>query len=836
MSNLSELLPAGAGAKSADFVASGTLASGQTVALKTDGTVEAITGVGESVGSAAVFQSAASAYINSAFDSANNKIVVAYQTSTAGYAVVGTVSGTSISFGTPVVFASGSPGIYWQNVVFDSNVNKFVFAYYGNGPGKAIVGTVSGTSISFGTEAQFNNQYVSYIELAFDSTNNKVVIAYCDQSNSSYGTALVATVSGTSISFGSKTIFESANSVYIGATFDSANNKVVISYSDNGNSAYGTAIVGTVSGTSISFGTAVVFEAATSTYTSATFDSNANKVVIAYRDDGNSQYGTAIVGTVSGTSISFGTAVVFNSVSTYDISTTFDSTNNKVVISYTSSVAGSGTVITGTVSGTSISFDSALVFDASGTSSSATFDSNANKVVIAYRNTSSYGTGLVLTVPTTNNTSFIGITDEAISSAASGSVIVQGGVSDKATAGYAFSFGGASVFESATVVDISSTFDSNTNKIVIAYKDGGNSNYGTAIIGTVSGTSISFGTPTVFATHSVQYVSTVYDPDTQNIIISYRNASVAASALAVVGSVSGTSISFGTAVQYAASSVFTQGIVYDTTNDKVVIVYDDATVDATSSIVGTVSGTSISFGAAVAFNSGRVSYVSAAYDVANGKIVTAYTENSQGKARVGTVSGTSISFGSAVNFSSGNLFYPKTIYDVANEKILIAYRDSENSNYGTAIVGTVSGTSISFGSSAVFYSGLSQVIQGAYDSTNNLVILSYADGDNSNYGNTVSATISGTSVSFGQPAIFNSATTNGGFGAFVSYDSNSEKIVYAFTDGGNSNYGTAIVANGTADLVINTDYFVQSDGTLSTTSSTVPAGRALSSTSILLEG
>ena len=41
MSNLSELLPAGAGAKSAKFVASGTLASGQTVALKSDGTVEA---------------------------------------------------------------------------------------------------------------------------------------------------------------------------------------------------------------------------------------------------------------------------------------------------------------------------------------------------------------------------------------------------------------------------------------------------------------------------------------------------------------------------------------------------------------------------------------------------------------------------------------------------------------------------------------------------------------------------------------------------------------------------------------------------------------------------
>ena len=37
------------------------------------------------------------------------------------------------------------------------------------------------------------------------------------------------------------------------------------------------------------------------------------KIVIAYRDNGNSNYGTAVVGTVSGTSISFGTPVVFES-------------------------------------------------------------------------------------------------------------------------------------------------------------------------------------------------------------------------------------------------------------------------------------------------------------------------------------------------------------------------------------------------------------------------------------------------------------------------------------------------------------------------------------------
>jgi hypothetical protein len=42
MSNLSELLPTGGGQNAVDFVASGTLSSGQTVALKANGTVEAV--------------------------------------------------------------------------------------------------------------------------------------------------------------------------------------------------------------------------------------------------------------------------------------------------------------------------------------------------------------------------------------------------------------------------------------------------------------------------------------------------------------------------------------------------------------------------------------------------------------------------------------------------------------------------------------------------------------------------------------------------------------------------------------------------------------------------
>ena len=87
---------------------------------------------------------------------------------------------------------------------------------------------------------------------------------------------------------GSAVVYNTGNSPYNAAIFDPINNKVVIAYPDYGNSNYVTAIVGTVSGNAISFGSEVVAAFTSSSYVSAAYDSTNDKVVIAYRDDGNS--------------------------------------------------------------------------------------------------------------------------------------------------------------------------------------------------------------------------------------------------------------------------------------------------------------------------------------------------------------------------------------------------------------------------------------------------------------------------------------------------------------------------------------------------------------------
>jgi len=214
--------------------------------------------------------------------------------------VANATSSSSSAAGTPVVFESATTFDSAVGVTFDSNSNKIVIAYKDGGNsnyGTAIVGTVdaSDNSISYGTPAVFASASTNAVSSVFDSSNNKVVIAYADSGNSNYGTAIVATVSGTSISFGSEAVFETGAVEYVTTAFDSSNNKVVITYKDSGNSSYGTAVVATVSGTSVSFGTPVVFLSGSVVNPSTIFDSNANKTVTAYRNasDANDA-GTAI--------------------------------------------------------------------------------------------------------------------------------------------------------------------------------------------------------------------------------------------------------------------------------------------------------------------------------------------------------------------------------------------------------------------------------------------------------------------------------------------------------------------------------------------------------------
>ena len=837
--------------------ASGTLPNGKPVVVNADGTVSVIseTDVSQVIGSGVVFNTGDSNPIQGVYDAASGKVVLAYKdfgnSPRNGEIVVGTVSGTSISFGTPVAFTTAA--VDWLTLAYDANAQKVVVSYAdqaNSNYGTAKVGTVSGTTISFGTATVFESTGIGYITSTYDETSQKVVVIY--KNNTDNGIGIVGTVSGTSISFGSSTSFTTSNTDPKGVTYDANSGKVVVvfrRYATGGEVA-----VGTVSGTSISFGTAVVFTSAALDYADIVYDASAQKVVVLFADAANSDYGTARVGTVSGTSITLGSSVVIATVAFATFYGSYNAAAKKVLVTYKdSSNSNRGKFVTGTVSGTSISFDTAVTFNTASTpdGSFSLYDPDAEKIIIAYRDQalSNYGTAKVVqnAYTATNLTSenYIGMSQGVVIPTVTGSKVS---------------------FESSTMGSeyIGATYDPDTGKIILAYQDQGNSYYGTAVVGTVSGTSISFGTPVVFQASKTKDFCAVYDTANDKVVITYCNEASFDAGTGIVGTVSGTSISFGSPAVFDSSGAGTpHSSVYDTNAGKVVVFYRDTSDSSKGKAsVGTVSGTSISWGSLVNFNGNDyTNSISASYDSTAQKIVVCFADlgnSTYGSSVVGTVSGTSISFGTKVVFSSSSTEDAFAAYDSANNKTVVTYKDGGDSDKGKAAVGTVSGTSISFGTPVQFISHVGSNYNCAYDAQAESIIINY--GSASAKGQFITGKVSGTSIgSFSSPVFYYSAT-NRVIRPQLVIDGGTGNAVFSFKDQDDSSKGSSTVtsigsvgqvnagSSATVDIIgsVSTNqsgltagqqYYVQTDGTIGETAAdpSVFAGTAISATSLVVK-
>ena len=639
--------------------------------------VATVSGTSVSFGSQVVIDSRSVPIMAAAYDTSANKAVVAWKGTGSNIvaAAVGTVSGTSISFGSTATLASRTPNTSIATV-YDAYANKTAVFYQDNstGHGYYVVGTVSGTSISGGSTAAFHAASTGGgINAEYDPDNYKIVVLYGDGGNNDYGTAVVGTISGTSMSFGSEAVY-SGTSVSADAdiAYDTANNKFFIFYDEASGGVRG--LIGTVSGTSISFGSESTISSANVTHTDVAYDASAGKALVVYRDTGNSHYPTL---QVLGNSFAL---TNFTSESYIGISA------GRNIVSSRTQAIGSETV-----------FESGDIAQ-----SGIGFDSTNNKVVIAYRdaNNSNYSTAIVGTVDPSDNS---------------------------------ISFGSSAVYTNNSTADARVRFDSNSGKVVIVYYDGGNSNYGTAVVGTVSGTSISFGTPVVYNSgNATTNLAATFDSNSNKIVISYKDGAQSDHGKAIVGTVSGTSISFGSEVTFNAATTSDKSMTFDSTNNKVVIVYQDSGNSGHgTAIVGTVSGTSISFGSEVVYNTNNSPDNAVAFDPVSGKVVVFYEHTSNALyGVVGTVSGTSISFGTAVQFGSDtNMAYPNAVFDSSAGKVVLAYQGGSK---GKAISATVSGTSLTFDTGINIFDGDATYNDVAYDSTNERLVFSGRDQTSTN--------------------------------------------------------------------------------------------------------
>ena len=420
--------------------ASGTLANGDTVIINSNGTVSKVSGNNDVVGTAVTIHSDSRFEVAAVYDTNADKVVVAYREdddNDAGHAVVGTISGTSISFGTPVEFVGGTS---FLDATFDSTNNKVVIAYRDtddSSRGKAIVGTVTGTAITFGSAYQFESGQTAQIACGYDQSRQKVVIVYRDDGNGDVGTGVIATVTGDTISYGSPVVYES-NVVTPVIVYDSTNSKTLVVFRDFSETTQGSVRV--IQGSGNTFDTTGLARFTTGAIKTpkACFDPDTGQVIIAYSDTGDSDKGKVITCDASTSTPTFGTAVEFNSGDTRNMNIAYHEGVNKIALIYEDHDNNeAGRLLTGTVSGTTVSFDSVQTILASKFAeyNDIIYDPDQDRIGIFYTDDTASAQPLeavVYQAASSNLTSenYLGISNAAYSDGDTATIQIVGSVDD----------------------------------------------------------------------------------------------------------------------------------------------------------------------------------------------------------------------------------------------------------------------------------------------------------------------------------------------------------------------------------------------------------------------
>ncbi len=658
-----------------------------------------------------------------------------------GTCVCGTWSDGTITWGTPVVFESsaidGEPHV-------TSGGNRIHVTYKASdGQGGIRSASISGTTPTFAAETvwgvdagtlgttELSTTHATAggktIDTVYDTTSDRFVTIYADAGNSNYGTAVVHYISNTgtgATTYGTPVVFESGDisDNGKGATIaaDTNTSRVVVAFRDGGDSSNGKAIVGSVtSGTNaISFGTAATFNAAHTQYPTIVEDPNTNKQAIFYRNfGGDSGHGYGIVGTVTGgtdNSIAFGTATEFHGVDTQEIAAAYEPDTNKILVVY-ADVPSSGQ-ITGqsnvaTISGTSISFGSQDQWEPQRpVKVGMAYDETANKFVIAYNNQNESGHGYMI-VGTMSGTDM--------------------------------TYGSDVKYEANSVGDLVVGYNPGAGKCYIMSINGGDNDLRMETI-SISGTTPSNSTLVVDTNQlNSSFIGTAYDSDNGFVVVTYAYNS---------------DNDLKTSVMQDSDGFQPSGfhIAYDTANDYVVVAFK-------SSIGGSSTGTHVR---AISHNTGNGTY---------------------------TAVGTKVQLHTGIISSAGS----DLLYDPDANRTIIAYTDGSNSDYLTTNViqtgGTAASPTVTLGSDVVIDTGdVVPYLAITYDTTNNKVFIAYKNSGDGKIRGAIGTVTAGTNaISFTTPAdIYDYPSGDSAHGNIfdVIYDDDKDKVMFFYEDNDNSDY------------------------------------------------
>jgi hypothetical protein len=600
----------------------------------------------------------------------------------------------------------------------------------------------------------------------------------------------------------------SGQSTYSDADYDSHNDRIVVAWKDpTGGDQYGAAIVGEVKGNTIVWGTKVFFNSAQTEYISVTFFSGShNKMFIAYKNDGDSAKGWGIVGTVdpSDNSITFGTAQKFNDITNTHYINTVYTGNDKAVIVFTHSTQVFAKIVT--ITGTTPGYGSqTVVLGSEVYATSISYDTVNSRIWFAYQYTQSLNSGKIGvragTIDGSGNL-IVSNTEAAVTGTSTCTITkwgltfqpannintnMQKGVNvlafkDQGQSNKGFLFcwstnsswsatgsnldGGAVLteFHSAAVGDISIGYNIHTSSLSIAYYDAVSStvklvegkissNYIVSIntakmvdLGThariapiyvpdtkgmvlvysaYGGMAYVFqrfqkdelGSPVTFEGGDTSHIKAAYSAHTKRIVVAYRDGDDGSKGKVVIGQVNDMTVTFGSPQTFLnASTSEVGGVACIPFTNRIVVAFEPSTSPAVSAIPGIINpvDNTVSFG-----STANISGVSAGgslticpfSNISNGEtntFIVGYDTNdgtAGGYTAVGMLNaaGDGITFGAASIFNTGDSINVQLQYSPTYNRAVVFYRNDSNSNYGTARILRANGTSIFYDSGAVVF-------------------------------------------------------------------------------------------------------------------------------------
>jgi hypothetical protein len=291
--------------------------------------------------------------------------------------------------------------------------------------------------------------------------------------------------------------------------------------------------------------------------------------------------------------------------------------------------------------------------------------------------------------------------------------------------------------------------------VFVAYCDTADSNVGKACLLSISGKTVTCSDPVVFYGDAVANVS-VCKVSSDRAAICFENT-LNDDGMVIIAKVISDAIYFGGCTVFSGTISDVDCCLLDT--DKLLVVYgangvvvslDGINVDAVSAAQNLAGGAAVSYFSVCSLDTDKAIY--------------AFEKDldSKGYANIIEVSGTTITGNGPYEFEAGETNYV-SVEKLSSSVAVVSYKDVTNSNYGTACALGVSGHVITPGTPVVFESAQATPYKRALARIDaSTMMVCYQDRDNSSYGTGCVLSISGTTITAGTPAVFVSETFGGG--------------------------------------------------------------------------